>query len=1017
MIPNNYKQSLVVSQQLPGYIRENGDYQTFITFLEAYYEFLEESGNVYDVSRNILNYKDIDNTIDKFEEFFFDTFLQNFPKESLTDKNRLVKFSREFYQRKSTPASFKFLFRSLFNANSEIYNAKDFVLIASGGKWSRNTFLRLSSLDQNFLSAKYYKVFGETSKSVAKIENVQVVSNKTEIYVSDIVRNFIPGEFVKIVDENLNNVLFNGEILRAKLVGSITAVNILRGFEGSGYEIGDPVIFIGGTNPEKENPIKAVAEVLDVGLSSIQEIEILNGSNGYRTFPNTTLTIISQGVGANIKVVGLDATKPALVNHLLISDTIEPFANVVIEANTYGLSSNASANLFTKLIYAFEEIDSFETFPISSLQIVSGGSNYDSNTRIIANSYFDVSNTSFDIGNFGILSPIKITYGGANYSEGDEILITGGSGFGAYANVTSVDDNGSIETVEYTNKPNSTFTFGGIKYSPENLPKISVNSTSNNKIIYLSSEIESNTGTNIIYFANTNNVKVGMFVSGKGIPLSNTFEYFQSNTRVTGVSANNIQLSQPLQETSNANNVYVFDGTSLLYVDGILGRGADFRVYSDQIGQIKSIKVINPGEDYVTTPNVSLKILDIALFNVDESKLPIEGDVIYQGDAVNSTFRAIVDSIQIISTEIIKTFRLRLYGYIGNLTTSENLYIDKTSSNSREISLQIRTSYTSPKYVNGVRYYGNGLARANAEFTSGVIQGTGKYINTDGFLSYSNFLESEIVNEYSYFAVVEEQFSKYKTILYDILHPAGKQGVNYNYNKSSDDIQTEITTEINKEIDLKLITRNEVYGSLTEPSKLEIYELRKDLTDISLDAVITTNDYIHIESTNGEIFYSKVSSIDNANDIIYLEDFNTLSYENVAYGYADTSNNTIKVTSVTDTFDLINGGNYSTANKLADIVFAGDYLNIANNSTITVDSVDYANNIIYSSNTLISSGNAFNPTLISVTRNYMSNGIFVNYNSIYKYLLGYGNTVTSITIDGFTLLDENNNVIYIPLKI
>jgi hypothetical protein len=1017
MIPNNYKQSLVVSQQLPGYIRENGDYQTFITFLEAYYEFLEESGNVYDVSRNVLNYKDIDNTIDKFEEFFFNVFLQNFPKESLTDKNRLVKFSREFYQRKTTPASFKFLFRSLFNANSEIYNAKDFVLIASGGKWSRNTFLRLSTLDQNFLNTKFYKVFGETSKSVAKIENAQVVSNKTEIYISDIVRNFIPGEFVKIVDENLNNVLFDGEILRAKLVGSITAVNIHPGFEGSGYEIGDPVIFIGGTNPEKENPIKAVAEISSVGLSSIQEIEIINGSTGYRTYPNTTLTVVSQGTGANIKVVGLDATKPTLVNHLLVSDIIEPYANVVIGANTYGISSNTSANVFTKLIYAFEEIDSFETFPISSLQIVSGGSNYDANTRIVANSYFDIANTTFELGDFGILSPIKITYGGANYSKGDEILFTGGSGFGAYANVTSVNDNGSIETVEYTNKPNSTFTFGGIKYSLDNLPKLSVNSSSNNKVIYLTSTTNAISGTNKLYFVNTNNVKVGMFVSGKGIASANTFEYFQSNTRVTGVSANNIQLSQPLQETSNLNNIYTFDGTSILYVDGILGRGAEFRVYSDQIGQIKNIRVINPGEDYVTPPNVSLKIVDIALFNVDESNIPIEGDIIYQGDAINSSFKAIVDSIQIISTELIKTFRLRLYGYIGNLNAVENLYIDKTSYNSREITLQIRTSYNSPKYVNGVRYYGNGLARANAEFTSGVIQGTGKYINTDGFLSYSNFLESEIVNEYSYFAVVEEQFSKYKTILYDILHPAGKQGVNYNYNKSVENIQTEITTEINKEIDLKLITRNEVYGSLTEPSKLEIYELRKDLTDISLDAVITTNDYIHIESTNGEIFYSKVSSIDNANDIIYLEDFNTLSYENVAYGYADTSNNTIKVTSVTDTFDLINGGNYSTANKLSDIVFAGDYLNIANNSTITVDSVDYANNIIYSSNTLISSGNAFNPTLISVTRNYMSNGIFVNYNSIYKYLLGYGNTVTSITIDGFTLLDENNNVIYIPLKI
>ena len=49
--------------------------------------------------------------------------------------------------------------------------------------------------------------------------------------------------------------------------------------------------------------------------------------------------------------------------------------------------------------------------------------------------------------------------------------------------------------------------------------------------------------------------------------------------------------------------------------------------------------------------------------------------------------------------------------------------------------------------------------------------------------------------------------------------------------------------------------------------------------------------------------------------------------------------------------------------------------------------------------------------------NVISNNIFINYNLEYKYLLGYGNTVSSLVIDGFELLDENNNLIYIPLKL
>ena len=41
MILNNHKTSLLVPQQLPEFIRDDANYQTFVTFLEAYYEWLE----------------------------------------------------------------------------------------------------------------------------------------------------------------------------------------------------------------------------------------------------------------------------------------------------------------------------------------------------------------------------------------------------------------------------------------------------------------------------------------------------------------------------------------------------------------------------------------------------------------------------------------------------------------------------------------------------------------------------------------------------------------------------------------------------------------------------------------------------------------------------------------------------------------------------------------------------------------------------------------------------------------
>jgi len=62
MILNNNKTSILVPYQLPEFIRDNPDYTNFVSFLQAYYEWMEQSGNVMDLSKNLLNYRDVDNT-------------------------------------------------------------------------------------------------------------------------------------------------------------------------------------------------------------------------------------------------------------------------------------------------------------------------------------------------------------------------------------------------------------------------------------------------------------------------------------------------------------------------------------------------------------------------------------------------------------------------------------------------------------------------------------------------------------------------------------------------------------------------------------------------------------------------------------------------------------------------------------------------------------------------------------------------------------------------------------------
>ena len=67
------KISSIISEQLPEFVQS--DHPTFITFLDAYYEFLEQHGEAVEVTRNSRIYNDIDLTVDAFVDYFKKNFL------------------------------------------------------------------------------------------------------------------------------------------------------------------------------------------------------------------------------------------------------------------------------------------------------------------------------------------------------------------------------------------------------------------------------------------------------------------------------------------------------------------------------------------------------------------------------------------------------------------------------------------------------------------------------------------------------------------------------------------------------------------------------------------------------------------------------------------------------------------------------------------------------------------------------------------------------------------------------
>ena len=89
------KVSTTINSQLPGFIRQ--DAPLFKAFVEGYYEFLEQSNNVLDASRNLLNYQDVDTSIDKYTEYLRREVIPDFPRNTQANTHFLLKKAKDLY--------------------------------------------------------------------------------------------------------------------------------------------------------------------------------------------------------------------------------------------------------------------------------------------------------------------------------------------------------------------------------------------------------------------------------------------------------------------------------------------------------------------------------------------------------------------------------------------------------------------------------------------------------------------------------------------------------------------------------------------------------------------------------------------------------------------------------------------------------------------------------------------------------------------------------------------------------
>lgn len=737
----NQKTSLLVNRQVPEFVRE--EHPLFITFLEAYYEYLEtiqgsQKNDLVSKAKELRYVSDVDTSIDLFEESFINNYASLIPQDALINKEFLIKNVLPLYLARGNQKSFELLFRMLYGTEVEITFPKDNILRASAGNWVIDNVLRINNSVYSFYDGD------GTTKTFYLTQ--QVGEDEVTVYVDGVVTTsgfHIQKESKKI---NFNSAPSNGADIKVY------------------YDNFDETLFTNRKITGLTSGATAIVERASPRLITQQtSIELyINDLSLLGTFVNaeTITTNIFADDGETLINIGSDTV--ATLSSITVTNGGARY-NVGDPVTIIGGAPSEQAEAI---------VDSVTTGFADTTNVHFGGAGFqaggiitgqDSGSGIITAAVLTVDDSGANTANlFTIFTDIVDTYSNVTLSSSD---------YGFPSNVIPTGENVSTRLIDALSQgtitgigPINSFT---ILFSNTSLPN-TINLQADGAKI----ETLANTFVDIKSFGALGRIRINN--GGVGYRVGDEIVFGANPTSTYGIGAaaavTNVSSTgaitkiefQPTRISGSANTTngsHVVTGTSTNFT-GELTVGDRIMINSEPryVNAISSSTSFNVNVAFTRTST--------------ERKVGVYNRYLIGGQGyTQNNFPTITVSSSNTSAVNANVSIVALMGDGEQLSVSANTIAGEIQS------IKVTNAGAGYQFVPTIDLtnFGDGTATAQAQIERSYVSFPGKWTTSEGIISS---LDRKIEGldyyiDFTYVTSVATEFSKYKDVLKGLLHPAG----------------------------------------------------------------------------------------------------------------------------------------------------------------------------------------------------------------------------------------------------